>query len=120
MGERNCPPLLRAHGGEAEVSLVGDVRKLGQHKSVVTLVYINASRLALLPLLAILRILRIMPPLLAIPALDAVFSKMSFNAAFITSDIPGGALTEPLGPASMVRATTTPAGATSPLEQLLL
>ena len=114
MGERNCPPLLRAHGGEAEVSLMGDVRKLGHHKPVVTLVYINASRLALLPLLAILGILRIMPLLPVISAHNAVFSKMSFNTAPITGDILGGTLTEPLGPAAMVRATTTPAGATSP------
>ena len=38
MGERNCPPLPRAHGGEADVSLTGDVRELRHHEPVVCIV----------------------------------------------------------------------------------
>ena len=96
VSEGNCSAFPGTHGGKADVSLVGDIGELGHHEPGAVAVYADAHRLVLLCLFAMFGSPRTVPPLLAIPALNAVPGVVALDTAPVTSDVPGRAITHPL------------------------
>ena len=96
VSEGHYSPLPGTHGGEPEVSLVGDVGELRHHEPGAVAVHADAHRLGFFSLFAMFGSPRTVPPLLAILALYTVFGVGAFDTASVTSDIPGRAITDPL------------------------